>query len=423
MHLSTIPFRSCEASAASYSQTMYQNRESKKYLLIFAQVFPPTIGGTPTVLRNLLPALPKGSFKVISQAESSKEKPWISSFDQVRLCPPGKLMRRIDPTGFLRIPWIMFHAARLLSREETHAVLAIFPNTAFLIAGWLLARVWGVDFYVYFMDTFAETQSRWLTRWVANRLEEPIVRSAQRIFCISQALTEFFSSKFTGADCVCLPQSVPTSLTGTNSPTEEKLQAAAEWKRKDEFLIVYTGQIYESTVDSIHNLIVALDYIQELNPKVIFCTPDPSERLQRWGIQESSRVKIMVLPSSQEVQRMQRAADILFNPVSFKYANTVQVRTLFPTKTLEYLQADRPILVHGPTASSFVRYAKQKGFAKVVDQPDSIVLAGALREIAAMPDAAETLAARRAILKAHDCRLIADNLTRGVGMTDHYTHI
>jgi len=386
-----------------------------KRLLVFAQRFPPSVGGTPTVLRNLMSSLPPELITVISLAEPGAEKIWNSRFPQARLRWPCKLIRKFDPVFFCLIPWIIFRAWWLCSRREAQAIFIVYPGTAFLLAGYMLAMVWKIDFYVYFMDAFRETRAGLTERRAANFFEERICRDAKKVLCISSALRDFFKNKYRNIRCLSLPYCI-TPTRYDEEPDSNLLSPHSKWKREGETLIVYTGQVYESTVDPIFNLMAAFDKLVNLNPRLIISTPDPPHRLARYGLKESKRVKIVFLESPEKVRALQGQADVLFNSVSFKYAETVQVQTLFPTKTIEYLQAGRPMLVHGPAESSFVKYVKGEKLGVVVDRPEPGLLAAAIIEIMKSPFSPERENARRKEIANCDSSRIAKKLLTEVGL-------
>jgi hypothetical protein len=80
------------------------------------------------------------------------------------------------------------------------------------------------------------------------------------------------------------------------------------------------------------------------------------------------------------------------------------VETAFPSKIADYLAAGKPILVLGPKYSSLVRYAREQGFAEIVEEFSSSTLARTIRKIAVSPVDRETLAAKGAevLLANHD---------------------
>jgi hypothetical protein len=88
------------------------------------------------------------------------------------------------------------------------------------------------------------------------------------------------------------------------------------------------------------------------------------------------------------------SGDILFLPFSFLESSRHAVETAFPSKTADYVASGKPILVFGPKYSSLVRYAREVGFAEVVDEFNPAALAHGIQRIALSPAHQNNLAAR-----------------------------
>lgn len=378
-------------------------------LLFFAQVFPPTVGGTPTMLRQLVGSLPAGSVAVISQADASRPGEAPQGFPHLRLARPNRLVRKFDP-GFLSlIPWVAWRASRLAERRRLRAVVAVFPGTCFLVAGWLLARLWRLPLYVYFNDTWGENRPPGLERWLASRLESRLVRDAEKVFCVSDLLTEFLAAKHPGARIVTLLHAVTVEPPPAEPPPPR-------WHRPGEALIVYTGQVYSFTLDPLLRLQEALRALPDLKLRFLISTPDPPHRLERQGLRPDARTQIVFVETTAELHQLQREADILFNSVAFADVAPAQLATLFPSKTIEYLAAGRPMLIHSPPRAGFTAYARRHDLGEVVDQPDPQLLAAAIRRLLAEPDRPAWAEARRRELARRGADRIAAAFRAHLGL-------
>jgi glycosyltransferase involved in cell wall biosynthesis len=65
--------------------------------------------------------------------------------------------------------------------------------------------------------------------------------------------------------------------------------------------------------------------------------------------------------------------------------------TSFKSKIVDYLLAERPLIVWGPAYSTAVRHASAEGFGLVVDTPDPCAVVAALEQLSANPALAEQL--------------------------------
>ena len=172
--------------------------------------------------------------------------------------------------------------------------------------------------------------------------------------------------------------------------------------------MVFTGAIYGAQADAIRRLIVALDdpALARLDSHVHLLSPMDRETVASFGIRPGQRVSLRST-SSAEALAVQRSSDVLFLPIAFDLTPD-QVRTASPSKMPEYLAAGRPILVHAPPDSYVARYAREHGFAEVVDEPDATALAHAVHRLAT-DDArrAELVRAARDTLERHRVENVA----------------
>ena len=89
----------------------------------------------------------------------------------------------------------------------------------------------------------------------------------------------------------------------------------------------------------------------------------------------------------------QRRAALLFLPLAFCSSNPTEIRTVFPTKLLEYFVSGRPILVHAPADSWVSRAARAEGWGEVVDESYPLQLARAIDSLLADQPRQEALVA------------------------------
>jgi glycosyltransferase involved in cell wall biosynthesis len=357
-----------------------------KKLLLFAQRFPPSIGGSPSAVRFLFDSFPKDRLAVVSLGEPGYEQPIDFGCPQLRFPPnTSKLYRKIDKSLITRAPWFSRKAGDLLPISDIGALFVNFPGGAFLLAGWRFARRHRLPLIVYVHDIFKGHKRAPLERFAGRLLEHRVFRDAHKIYCVSEALTDFYAARYPDITFEHLPHCLNPEY------SEEALshrKICNEWKQPDEKLIVYTGQIYAMTADPILNLIDAVKLVGDTRLKVVVSSPDPPHRLERFGLVEEPGVSIVNLPSREELIDLQAQADILFNSVSFQDVDSIQARTLFPLKTTEYLQLGKPMIVHGPPETAFVQYARKQGFAEVVDRRDPHLLAGAIEKLINNPEPA-----------------------------------
>ena len=115
--------------------------------------------------------------------------------------------------------------------------------------------------------------------------------------------------------------------------------------------------------------------------------------------------------------RLQKEADLLYLPLAFETPWQDEIRTVFPTKAVEYMVSGTPILLHGPADSFTVKDAREHGWALVVDTKDPEALWDGIRRLLADRPLREKLVENaRAAAVRRDARKIAKGLQEDLGL-------
>jgi glycosyltransferase involved in cell wall biosynthesis len=110
-------------------------------------------------------------------------------------------------------------------------------------------------------------------------------------------------------------------------------------------------------------------------------TAQPQSDLDKLGV-VGPRVERSDHLDDEQIQHALRAADVLFLPLAFDSPIAEVIRTSSPGKLADYLITGRPVLIHAPSDSFAVWYARRNACAWVVDRRASNTLAETLRKIA-----------------------------------------
>ncbi|MFQ5458069.1 MAG: glycosyltransferase, partial [Myxococcota bacterium] len=119
-----------------------------------------------------------------------------------------------------------------------------------------------------------------------------------------------------------------------------------------------------------------------------------------------------------EAMRLQREADLLYLPLAFETPWEDEIRTVYPTKAVEYLLSGTPILLHAPPGCYTVEDARRYGWAYVVDTQNPAALGEAVRILLEDTNLRRRLTqSARAAALARDARAIAGGLQADMGLS------
>jgi hypothetical protein len=247
---------------------------------------------------------------------------------------------------------------------------------AFALGAARVARTRGLPLVLYLMDLLAEGRANPVERIWARATERKLVKQASAVFCLTEGIRKHYSHKY-NISPVLIPHCV----------TEPEIAEAAACRSSlavgSPVSITYAGGVYQARLDS---LLVVKQAIENLNAQGypaqlrILGRNDPA-RLASWGI-AGPYVSVRFIADRSEFTRQLRQSDVLLSTIAFRSAYPLQDRTCFPTKTLDYFLAGKPVLVVAPDSSDYVGYMKEKGSAMTVTALDSSVVAKCILQLA-----------------------------------------
>jgi glycosyltransferase involved in cell wall biosynthesis len=376
-------------------------------LLILSYFFPPMSNGPSFMMESLLAQLDvRGSTVFCGRPDRysdhldrpSRVQTNVRQFDLPAWWPVSDGRLRIGAIGnVLAAFWVAAATVRALRRPDIRGLLVVYPKQHFLLAALVAASISRKPFAVYFTDVFVEGLPR--GRAIARLLERFVRRRANLVFAMNDALRLHLERRLPGVPIVTLPPVY-----------EEEPQRGSELELAGRPSVVFTGAVYSAQADALRRLITALDRLDDLDTCLHLVSQMEPAELALVGITESDRVRLRRTTRA-GARAAQRAGDILFLPLAFDSPELVQT-TSSPSKMPEYLAAGKPVLVHAPATSYLAAYARARGFAEVVDEPDVDLLAAAIKRLA-------TDDALRRKLVAASMETLEEHRVEGVARTLH----
>lgn len=287
----------------------------------------------------------------------------------------------------LLIPWIVWRGVQLTRKEKIDAIFTV-PWDHFTISAYFIHAITGRPLYMYIMDDPAGTRRIGGLQPLLYALLMPrVVRSARRIWGVSQGVCEYFERTY-GVTCLLL-----LPLLDLES-FQKKICRRAD-RTDGSFHIVFSGAVYSAQVDALRRLVRVIDQNNRNSDEIMSLTLYTSSSAATLKKAElvGNNVRRDEVPE-EDVARVLAEADIAFLPLSFESAMRHVVETSLPTKIAEYLAAGLPILVHAPSSSTVARYCRENGCGLVVDEPDDAALRDALVRLRNDPALRRDLSAR-----------------------------
>lgn len=255
----------------------------------------------------------------------------------------------------------------ILKRNKADIVFGVYPSAEFFIAAYRASKKLRLPFIAHMHDLWEDNIDKdKIKKSQALRWEPIILKNANIVFCMTDVQKQFYKEKY-GIQASILPHTIkPSKINQRISFNTEKIKAK-------EKVVVYTGNVSNAmNLDSLQQFIKTTDFLPS-NIKIKMFVSWNKEYLIKHKIFHSRIIYDWL--SMDKVQDEIKKANLLFLPLSFKNAAMKEVKTVFATKTLDYLVSGTPILVFSPSNSFHSQSAKINGWGKVVEKDNPEILA------------------------------------------------
>jgi glycosyltransferase involved in cell wall biosynthesis len=359
--------------------------------LLYICDFPPSnFAGGPILMSRLLRNYPPDRIVVLTSSRYLRASPKEGRLTCDHIAFPttigwghwglGRMKNLID---WLMIPVLALVAGHLIKTRRIKAIVTIAHDRFFIaaaLAGWIARTPYIV---VMHDDTVTPAErGSWFLKYVLRSWARRALHGASHIYAISREMQQLLKSEYGVDSELQWPGTEPSAKRDRRS---DSVLTELSLTRTHSAVILFAGAIGYSVEDSLRMLagILITGKLQAYgiqSAELHLYTQLNPERIHDWGWDHRC-ITVHPWVSQQELQGVLQKADILFLPYSFSEASRYAVESAFPSKTADYLAAGRPILVFGPQYSSLVRYAKEQGFAEVVDNFDEDVLARGIQRL------------------------------------------
>ncbi len=306
--------------------------------MLITYSLPPLPSGSATVVSNLMQAMSSSELLIVG-AKNYRAKETPDRLNAPRIEHISWRTASFRGAGAVRLaqwPLSLLLSFYYFKKNGCTSIIAQFPNNEFLILGFLLSKITGADFYPFMHNTFADNfERKGITKWLFEKLEGLIFARSSKVLTISDGLKNHYEKKYNGKlEIVTIRHSYNEDM-----PTIEILQPI----KAKTFAMV--GSINASNLDATVRLIKAIKAAVN-GAKIYLTSGTPKAYLLQHGLLGEG-TELTKRFSREELLEHLRSVDAVLLPHGFEgKLSDVEYKTIFPTKTIEYLLSGRPILAH-----------------------------------------------------------------------------
>jgi len=335
-------------------------------VLIISYSFPPCSYGASTIMYNLCKYLPKESFHVITASSELATVQGDYDPEYTLMCPTIRLpVRKYSAkSGLVFVLLAVLRGVTLFIRKEFKCILAVYPSEYDLYAAYMLRKITRKPLIIYMHDLFSEVKQSAKLYRILRFVERKIFSSASAILVTNEKFKQHYLKKG------ILNVIVLHSCVDLNRDERRMITSNVPPRRPGKLRIVFTGGIYAANEDAILCFLKAVEKLKDV--EVVFATTCQKEYLKN--------VNIGFVPKK-VCYELQKSADILLLPLAFKSPYPEEIRCAFPTKALEYLAANKPILAIVPKGTFCQEFIEKNQIGIVVTEPSEQKIAEAIEKL------------------------------------------
>lgn len=358
---------------------MTQNSQLNQKLLAVSYSMPPAHSGSSVVVTNLFRQFAMDQVVVAGERwpenRSHGAKPVPSNFVYLWNQPTFKSSTLRVLFRILAWPLIFFRLVKTFKQQKCQAVLGVFPSEYYVFQAYAVSRWLGVPFYSYFHNTYLDNRKGWRRLW-AKFVQTRVFRRSRTVFVMSEGMESYLHNQY--------PDQEFKALVHIFEKPDESANAAETFEPQADptpLKIGFLGNINSSNIDAFRRFCQS---IEGMNIQFQLFSSISDTLLQRFDI-DTKQLEIVRVPFGEELCHL-REQDLLFLPHGLQGGlNEVEYKTIFPTKTIPYLLAGRPILAHTPETSFLTQWLRKHDCAAVTTRADSEELKKALSDLLANP--------------------------------------
>jgi glycosyltransferase involved in cell wall biosynthesis len=288
-------------------------------------------------------------------------------------------------------------------RFRAAEILVCYPDIRFLVAGLCLSKLRRIPYSLYFHNTLSDNMER--RPWV-RRLEARAVRSAKHVFAISPSLVRILSARYPAVRVSLLPHAMTA-----DAPSSDEIALRPIGRP---IRLAFAGSINESCAEAAGRMFEVVR--RNLDLELMVYSGMERESLERLGCR--GRGITIARVRQEELLDKLRGADVLLHPHGFTGALApAEYKTIFPTKTVDYLAVGRPILAHLPEEGVLSDFYREHDCALQVHESSVEAIERGLRALTRGDDEIRIRLSRNALRASRefDGTRVADLLRRKLG--------
>jgi glycosyltransferase involved in cell wall biosynthesis len=340
-------------------------------ILLISRSVPPGVSGSSVIIGNLAQQFNPDEMVIVgSWFANSPIVEWQANWPKIiyaTITPPdgwrgGRMLR------WAQFPWLLLRIWWVCLWQHPDIILGVYPDEIYLFAAYLISLITGKPLYLYFHNTYLEhRRANMLAQWLQPR----VFKHARHVFVMSKAMQKLYHSYYPGLVCTPLTHSF------NETPPDLGMSPSPDTIGKP-LRVALSGGVNASNEGAVEHIAAAVKSLSDV--ELWIYTRTNEAYLKQLGM-DGDQFHLTTMSRDDLIIELQKA-DILFLPHGFsKRESAEEIETIFPTRTIEYLIAGRPILAHVPEQCFIGDFLRENECALIVTDPNPEILKQAVTHL------------------------------------------
>ncbi len=243
---------------------------------------------------------------------------------------------------------------RIIKNNNITHVVGVYPDLKFLELANFVSKTDDVKFIPYLHDTVVEGLSHTRFKKISKTIQKDVFKESSKILVMSEGMKKLYSQKY-GINTIPIVHSF-----------SEEIEVKKINKDKINESLFWGGSIYSINKECLKRI---EESCLNLNLQLTLSAACTKKKLNRMGF-KMKNISILPFLSRKDYIKnieVQKALVLAIDWPDESPVHEDELRTIFPTKTIEYLISGRPIIVHCPANYFLSEFFKKNGCGIVIN--------------------------------------------------------
>jgi hypothetical protein len=241
----------------------------------------------------------------------------------------------------LLIPRLVKKITQVATEQKCNSILCVYPDEIYLIAAFYAAKKLQIPLYPYFHNLYYENK-KGLSKVIARNMQRKIFSYSPFVYLVSKGMLQELSTLYPNVNFRILTHSLPKLQNNLNS-------YQANLIKNNKIILTFLGNVNNSNLDSLKYLINTLE--KEKNILIYLITKTSRKNLIKNDLLKTNVILKNNVEDKDVINELNKSNFLLLPHGLNGPLSKEEYRSVFPTKTMHYLQSIAPILSLLPSDS------------------------------------------------------------------------